>query len=258
MYNVAAFAFVNFTYELFDSGLANVLGLETLNHGTNPVNYLNIKAVGGDPSQGAKKSGSTVGWIFDRTQNYFYLFKDDELRGRLNLTIEPDHDLSERFCLVVNRVFSTKGMGNRILPRLHAFLSGFNFVRQIFPDTTDQSSLIKYPAIFFSCVGGAFSAIVSPTIRFRFSKIDPIRLEDDPAYFGLAYRTRQAIEPWRIGLLGSLLVGVNLEWFSRVQAKPIKFLTGVVQLTCATAILVLSVNFFLNNPAFILASTLIN
>lgn len=258
MYSVANFAFVNFTYELFDSGLANVLGLETLNHGTNPVNYLNIRVAGGDPSQGGKDSGSTKTWCFDSTANYFYVFKDDEFKNRPNLTFYPHHNLSERLCLVFNRVMSLKGIGNRILPRLHAALSGYNFICQFFPVTMYQPNFIKCSVIFFSCVGGAFSSIVSPTIRFRFSKIDSARLEDDPTYSGLAYRTRQAIEPWRIGLLGSLLVGVNLEWFSRVSAKPIKFLTGVVQLTCAIAISILFLNIFLNNPALIVATALIN
>jgi hypothetical protein len=68
----------------------------------------------------------------------------------------------------------------------------------------------------------------------------------------MAYYTRQTIEPWRIGLLGSLLTGVNLDWFSRVRAHPFKILTGIVQITSAIAITTLCINSLIANPSLVI------
>jgi hypothetical protein len=69
----------NCIYHLVDDGLANLLGLETLRHGTNPVSYVSIALFGGNPSHGGTAIGSTYGWASDKetasTKGYFYLFK---------------------------------------------------------------------------------------------------------------------------------------------------------------------------------------
>ncbi len=94
--NVVAFFAGNIAYSLFDSGLANILGLETLRHGTNPINYLGIRLNGGDPDHGGKASGSKYGL---GTKNYFHIFKDNEYDwgGGLN-------------------ILRMKGVGNRVFP----------------------------------------------------------------------------------------------------------------------------------------------
>lgn len=46
-------------YSWADNGLADLMGLETLRHGTNPYNNLLIRIHGGDPIHGGKATGGT-------------------------------------------------------------------------------------------------------------------------------------------------------------------------------------------------------
>lgn len=226
----------NIAWSLFDDGLANLLGLETLRHGTNPFNNLRIRIKGGDPNHGGKASGSTKGWSADDTKNYFYVFKDNEF------FIESEQNRSFlKTC--IEYLFRIKGIGARILSRQHVAYSGYNFAAQLFWEE-DKSLAIRCINVF----SGVCSFLISPTLRFRFSKLDSARFENDPIYAGMAYRTQKMVEPWRIGLLGSILTGVNLEWFSRIKANPLKILTGILQIICAVAITILCINVLISNP----------
>lgn len=224
----------NVIYRFFDDGLANILGLETFRHGTNLLNYCSIRLFGGDPKYGGKYSGSTVGWVFDETDNYFYLFKDNEFGfSRFTYYIKEDSFIKKAY---LKRYYSKK----------HCYLSSYNFtVRHQY----EENVVAK---IFRCCIGylsGFVGVLITPTLHFRFRKIDHHRFEEDPAYAGYAYKTSQKAEAWRIGILGSLFTGINLDWFSRVRAAPIKILTGVVQLTCAVALAVLAVNIIVGSAA---------
>ena len=61
-------------YKLVDEGVTNTLALKTLRHGTNLLNYLQIRVFGGDPKQGGKN------WsIYDSDcEGYFYMLRDDD------------------------------------------------------------------------------------------------------------------------------------------------------------------------------------
>lgn len=232
MIHVGGFITSNTICNLFDSGLANMLGLETLRHGTNPINYLSILINGGDPSHGGKTSGSNA--FRHETENQFHVFKDNEYERNIGPNI-----------------LRIKGIGNRIFPRFFAGLSGYNFVAQWFSDSRANAAptILKYCVNIISCIGGFISCLITPTLRFRFSSIDHQRFENDPRFPGTAYRTRQAVEPWRIGLLGSLITGINLNWFSRIQANPWKLFTGILQVICAIAISILVIGFVIANPS---------
>lgn len=206
------FTLGNATYSLLDDGIANILGLESLRHGTNPTNNIRIRIFGGSPAHGGKSTGSTKGWCVDNTQNYFYVFKDSEF-GLIGHT----PNLFDKIFLLIPRA--------RLHPYLHSFLSGYNLIGRVTPNIPVIGSIIKI-------AGGILSLALSPTLRFRFSTIDRIRFEEDYQYSGLAYKTPQKIEAWRLGILGSLITGVNPGWFSRVREKPLKVLTGVAQLSC--------------------------
>jgi hypothetical protein len=223
--NLIAFTGGNVCYNLYDTGLANLLGVETLNHGTNGLNYLRIRLFGGDPSQGGKSSGSTDKWCDDNTKNFFYMFKDTDFQ-----TEGPFNGLTKN-------LIATPFIGKRVLPRLHCFLSGYNFNARLMPQS--DFVLFRYTRIFFGTMGGITHLNLVPTLRFRFRQIDPNRLKNDPAYGGLAYRTTEKVEVWRLGMMGTILTGVNLNWFSRVKAHPLKVATGIVQLTCAVALTLL-------------------
>lgn len=247
MINFISFAAGNIFYNFLDDGVANVLGLETLRHGTNPLSNLLLRINGGNPKFGGASTGSTKNWNDDDTRNYFYLFKDSEFR--------PDSpNLSDRLTKIISKIL----FFSRLLPRYHAALSGFNLASRFLNEKslTNESIIIKCFRVFVGCIGGAASLLISPTLRFRFAKISPKRLENDPAYGGCAYRTKQIVEPWRLGLIGSLITGVNLDWFARAKAHPLKVLTGTVQLTCAIAMAVLGTRSLLTNPTLIIPTAL--
>lgn len=215
-------------YNLLDDGIANLLGVETLRHGTNAINYIRIRAAGGDPNYGGSINGSTVNWHHDNTHNYFYVFKDSELKK-----------IKYRNFLDMPMIIS------RTYPCVHSFLSGYNFTVKLLP----PSKMLK---VVFGIFSGVITLFIVPTLRFRFEKIDAERLEDDPIYAGAAYRTAQKVEAWRIGPIGSFCTGINSNWFSRVKVNPIKVLTGIIQLIAATAIVVIGVGIIATNSAVIL------
>ena len=236
---ISSFVAGNVIYNLFDDGIANTLGLETLRHGTNLLNNLRMRITCGNPNHGGKASGSTNGWNSDNTKHYFYVFKDSEYQ----FNVGGSTVLQKIIAFFV----SLKMIGPRLLPRSHATLSGYNFVAQVF-ENRHSPRVFECCSIFFFCISGACSTLFSPTLRFRFFVIDPERMENDPCYNGAAYRTTQAVEPWRLGLLGSLLTGINLAWFSKVRAKPLKILTGVVQIICAISAIIISKSILIANP----------
>jgi hypothetical protein len=48
-------------YTLLDDEIANFLAVETLRHGTNPISYIGIRLLGGDPKKGDASYGATKG-----------------------------------------------------------------------------------------------------------------------------------------------------------------------------------------------------
>lgn len=125
---------------------------------------------------------------------------------------------------------------------LYTYLSGANLAKKFSANT------------IFQKVSGLVSLIITPTIRFRFSSIDADRIQNDPAYIipkvgSTAYKTARKIESWRIGLLGSILTGVNLEWFSRAKQHPSRVMTGAVQLVACLGLAIIFGNCMMANPA---------
>lgn len=213
-------------YRLFDDGLANFLGLETLRHGTNPVNYISIRIFGGDPTCGGNSSGSThcaaayTGMNDPNLANHFYLFKDTEMY-KVRGFESP----------IKNIIYPT---AKRVLPVIHSALSSYSFVTRNFSSNDDMIVKIvgTIIGVFVGLVAGAFT----PTLHFRFNEIDHSRLKNDREYSGIAYKTSQKVEAWRIGLIGTLTTGLNFEWFERMRANPYKILTGVIQLVSSIAL----------------------
>lgn len=212
------------TYNLVDGGLAKTLGLETLTHGTNIINNLRIRALGGLPSEG----GAAMGSINDenshfhaRAIGYFFLFKD------LEFQTDPEFGGKSK-CDFISSSFVDRVRKN-IVHRTHAYLSSYNMGSAYFSKFTNKEMFCR------AC--GVVGIFVSPTLRFRFSDISRERFENDSHYSGFAYKTSQIVEPWRIGPIGSCLTGFNSNWISRVQDNPVRALTGVAQLIAACAII---------------------
>lgn len=221
MNNIARFSYFlaasSISYNLVDQGIANTLALETLRHATNPINNVRIRLTGGSASKSCDPSGSTFGtpmYSYDvSNKKYFFVFKDTEYSTTPYLNAIFKEPIICKLISKIELVFFTK---------LHAILSSSNMLGI---DHEYEKNPLKQAPI------PILAACISPTLRFRFSDIDPLRLEDDPNYYGKAYRTEQLVEPWRLGLVGSVLTGLNSDLPSRVEKKPEKFAIGIAQLT---------------------------
>jgi hypothetical protein len=196
---------------------------------------------GGDPSQGVKATGSTKEWDNDSdVKGFFYLFKDSDMprsRGLLGRLTK-----------------------SRMLPSLHTYMSGYNLVRDNLTINKPYLRVINYIVPLFSTIGGLVNIAITPTLRFRFSDINSNGIENDtnypvpehhpdrghPTKGYVAYRTAQRVEAWRIGLLGSIIVGLKTR---NIKANPSKTLTGIVQLTCAVALCALKMQTIVACPA---------
>lgn len=189
-------------YALVDQGIANTLALETLRHGTNPISYIFIRIMGGLPNLCVTNCnwGSTFGLAADASR-YFFVFKDSEFPWyKAPLLLQP--------------------IIKSILPYGHKFLSAYNLVF--------HRMKMKIP--FIARIAGIVNCFITPVLKFRFAEIDPKIFINDPDYGGAAYKTNEVIAAWRIGILGSLITGINFQWLDRVCTKPEKFITGIVQL----------------------------
>lgn len=206
------------SYNLIDSGLARFLALETLTHGAGPLGYMGINLNGADPNYGGGNTGSSVGLgnesHIHNSKNYFHVFKDSEFPGGC---ISEFGILRE----VCNQV------GNEILPRMHAVLSGMaTFGYSI---KHRQTNPVKGTV-------GAVAGFLTPTLKFRFTPEEVInctndcRFDNDPDYNHMAYRTTQPISASHLGITGSLTQGVNLGMFSRMANDPGKVMLGVALL----------------------------
>lgn len=198
---VSSFLFGSTVYSLIDCGIANVLCVETLRHGTDPVAYINIRLNGTD----RKYDESTVGRLTPRIHQRTYILKED--------------------CDWIHSIW----------PRFFAFTSGVRRCDSL------MSSFPKPIRNISSCVGGVISCVLTPTINFRFRKdeITQDRFELDRGFIGApdditpAYCTKFKIEAWRIGVLGSILSGVDNNLFHRIKNNPMRFVKGLTQVTGA-------------------------
>lgn len=231
------------TYRLVDDGLANLLGLENLGHGTNPINWARIKIFGGLPEYGGMETGSIKNYTNDDTINHFYLFKDSawkiqELQGVLKF-YEP-----------LKNILFAHPVGTKIGPIVHTYMSATNLAARIF--NMGNGSL-------FSVAFGLFCSIFTPTLRFRVSILEIEKNENwknDDSYCGVAYKIAQFVSPKYIGWAGTLTQGLNGEIFERIKRNPAKFLTGVVQLTIGVSFIVLGITKAIVSPQAAAAITL--
>lgn len=217
--------------KLFDDGLANALCVESLRHGTNLGSYAHIRLWGGDPNWGGSTLGSTYGVYEDpNVIHHFYVFKGTEYPH-----CQPPQDMNT-FMKVA--YFFHQWVG----PRVHTFLSGYHAINAAFCLHPDSNNLaVKCSRVFFGVLGGLITLIVTPILKFRVSNIDPSRFINDEHYVNMAYMTPSKLEPWRIGILGSLLTGVNSNWLERVKARPLQLAIGILQVVTSLAIFAITI-----------------
>ena len=189
------------SYYLVDSGLAHLLVLETLRHGTGPLGYIGISLFGADPNYGGSFTGSSAGIYsiksMKNSKNFFHVFKDSEF------PFPPF---------------------NKILPKVHSTLSGIASVR------SNEDNAVIYIA---KSVFGAIFGFLTPTLKFRFAPSDILNctksciFENDPDYGKKAYRTSQFISSTHLGITGSLTQGLDETTLTRILNDPIQALFGL-------------------------------
>ncbi len=215
------FALQGYAYKLawenFESGVADLLCVKALRHGTDLKNNLGIRLKGADPSHGGKATGSTHNsMVTEDTRGYFYVFKEQ---------------YNPLACLQIS--FFTTAHAHR--SSHNQMLALFYPKGKVMPEDSLIDEIVDLPKRIFTalyiCIGDLL-----PSISFHFSSLEWKRFEEDKLYYGWAYKTQQAIEPWRIGIRGAILTGCNLDWFSRLAKDPLKIVSGITKIYCSVLI----------------------
>jgi hypothetical protein len=230
-------------YALFDEGIANLLGLQVLRHGTSLPNYVSILTEGAKTKFGGSYQGSSAfvqdmnknSEYIENSKNYFHVFKDSDavpMNKKIDIKYvdgkkieEVTNEVDHEFCCspyLIGQVF------NRALPTMHSVFSGTHMF-------TSENEV--GPVAVVKKVAGGVLGFFTPTLRFKFTPEEmKATFEDDPDYSGLALRTNKNIGPEHLGILGSLRQGLNLQVFERIFHHPLKFLLGLIQVVAAVAL----------------------
>lgn len=210
-------------YALFDEGIGNLLGLQILRHGTSFPNYVHIITNGADANLGGGDGGSSYATgnpkFIDNSRGYLHVFNDSYAAVK--------NKAGKILCSpLLNDIWSQTAI--RAAPRVHSTLSGMASFSS--KDEWGITAKVKK-------VAGGILGFFTPTIRFKFTPEQvKMTFEEDPDYGGLAMRTRKNIGTEHIGILGSLVQGVNLQVFQRIAEYPLKFLLGLIQVISAIAL----------------------
>jgi hypothetical protein len=217
--------------------LADALGLKTLTHGTNFSNYLNIRCHGADPARGGSNSGSTAAAAklgipedtsfrneiersLKECYGHFYLFKDisdfkDDEKKRECQKMKGPLDLFN---------LSEKHYVRSLLPMRHAVLAGIAFH---VPDKAASGFMTNCQRVL-----GVLDGLFTPTISVRIDPSDPLmkKLEIDPDFPEMAYRTKAYISQDYLGAEGIIKQGFKSDLRARIQRAPVKATIGFLRL----------------------------
>lgn len=198
---------IHLVYQLFDSGLANFLALDTARHGTTLYSYLKIQFQGGKTCYG----------------------------GHVN-----DINQSES----LNRIFAFSDestlVGLTKVPLYTSYFSGYaHFARMDkFIGKKIEHTFLELPLLVLSFLPG----LISPTVKYRFTPQEIKRKfeHDEDNVFdgkgGMVLHTKENIGISHLGITGSLIQGMNPSIFGRIYNKPEKFALGCAQLVAAIAL----------------------
>jgi len=205
---------VSLLYNLYDSAIANLLGLQTNRHGTSLLNYFQICLSGGKVTKGG--GGETVYFnrvgdpraneVLERCTNKIYVWNDQNWRPDLDWAIEK-----------------------RLKPIVYSGMGNAN-------SSANSSQLQKTP----STTLGYFLALVTPTVKFRFTpeEFEKNFKPDDWLRLKASVTTKD-ISVFHLGITGSLIQGLNSGMFQRIKRNIPSFMLGCVQLTAAIALTIL-------------------
>ena len=215
-------------YILLDRGVANVLAMQILAHGSSYEGHRRISQERGVPKNGGAKLGSThicrkviLPWIIRFLENILTLQANnggidineipeiDEFRKEMQEAIEmPCSKLENYFFVFKDSEAKTNRIILLLLPKMHSMLCEMSHYYY-------SKSKIR-------------------SMRFKFDDRDVDKyFENDDEYSGKAYQTKRVIERSRLGILGSLRYGLNKDIIMRARKHPDKVFMGMAQLICA-------------------------
>lgn len=195
----AQLAQIAFVYKLYDNALANILALETNRHGTSIYSYAKIHLQGAKTSKG----GHLQDQYQRHSKNRVFVFGDNK-------------SLNDAIGTTICAIGYSHGAYLGLMP---------NFI------SNSRSKLVQ---IFF-VVGAIFPALLTPTVKFRFT---PEQLKKDFKVDeeGGALFTEKDVGISHLGIKGSLIKGLNISVFKRISNNPSKFVLGIAQIVAAVGL----------------------
>ena len=197
-------------YNLFDRGLAYFLALETLNHGTNPFSYLSISLRGADPKMGGTGSSTFADRFTKESKGQFHVMPDLGFCRRK----DPIAQITYKFGSMLGPfVYS-----NLFIPKFFGGLSTMGWLGK--SGKSRSVSQLLLPALL--------AGLFTQTLKFRFQpKEIQNRFAIDP-FVEAALKTSHRITPLRLGICGSLAIGISKDMFQRMMANPWKVVSGAL------------------------------
>lgn len=199
---------------MLDSGLSDLLCLETYEHGTSPSGYSSIVNNGVNPMFGG--SGGETQFVNKadkseiRTLNHFFVFDHRPRYGNICPTVVGS---------VVESIW----------------------VRQY----AIAASIAQDRKEYGGCapITGFFKGLAAPTVKIRFRPDDPEKEFENDSFFepGFACCTEKKISVDHIGIVGTIKQGCNSELWDRIKKHPAQFLYGVTKIITAIALIALAI-----------------
>lgn len=216
------FLFGNIVGRVTEQGLANLVNLATLRHGTNIVNWGLIHLFGTNPALGGQLSGG-------ETQRELFHFQNI---GRTYFAYPHARNL---LGFNSNRADSLESLlSSKIIPQKYKFYANINLIHSKI-DSSIASNAISIFSVPFSVLMTAiipsikihileddiFSRNCDGTVLFRFDNSEMAAISTAKPFSALS-----------IGVIGTIWHSFHItNTFSRMMQNPTRVLTGVVQLT---------------------------
>jgi hypothetical protein len=211
-------------------GIAHILGLEVLRHGTSWSNTVSILGQGALASKGGSAGGATSHLVgvenaSELNEGYVHVMRDSEFGAPV-------------------------GSQNRTL--YHAFLKRANT-----KGYTMLSALSNVEDLWIIGLGNRLKMLSvklakiilhtpCPTLRFMYKQEEiPQIFEADPLHGHGAYRTTEDIPADRIGIVGAFRHGCDGKILERIKKDPVKAALGVAELVAGVALTVFGLGFFI-------------
>lgn len=200
-----------------DLTIANLIGLPTLRHGTNPCSWISIRNKGFDPKcGGASFGGDYYTNSFDRRNRTYFTYENSK-------GYSSNYSSLEKIILKIPSIFLTA-----IFPQLYISLSTFNYMYsmsdQIFKR---EASVLLMPLMGVVSLCAMFCF---PTLKAHPSQKEVDEMKNDEIIPSIAVYTEKSLPSCNLGIRGIYHNGFTSEVPKRMVGNADRVAMGIFQI----------------------------